>query len=63
MTAFSIITLTVILLGVQHLLNWGWRKWKNNDYLAAFMLFLTLVSVALTIGIIETIVKWGQYLL
>jgi len=63
MKIFAIICLSVILIVIQHLMNWGWRKWfgsKSNNYDnpggigIVVMLFGLLISGA----ILMTLSRW-----
>lgn len=67
MALFSVICLTVILLVMHHLLNWGWRdavKERNKGTDMAPIVFAsTVVALLLTLLIIQQIIIWGKDLL
>lgn len=62
MIIFSIICLVVILLGMQHLLNWMWRSVEGIDAISG-ALVLTAIFLIISFLIICYIIKWGQPLL
>jgi len=61
MTVFAIICLIVILLSIQHLLNWIWRVVKHDDVGIAFV--ATLFVFCITCLCIKYIVLWMYPLL
>lgn len=62
MEIFAIVCLTIILIGIQHLLNWGWRNSRKED-LEVFMFVITGLSFFITIVIVWKIGVWMQPLL
>lgn len=54
---------TVLLaVGVQHLLNWGWRKvFKETDNIVVGVM-ITLFSMVVSYLIIYHIILWGKNL-
>lgn len=54
MIQFAIICLIVILIAIQHLLNWGWRKLNDKGV----MFILTLYAAYITWACIVHIVLW-----
>ena len=62
MEIFSISCLVIILFGIQHLLNWFWRKNYKEDNLTVLGAMLTLLSFLLSAGIIHQIIIWGKNL-
>lgn len=61
MKLFAIICLTVIMITVQHLINWGWRKImmddRNRD--AAFpIIVIFMVALMATFAMGLTLAKW-----
>lgn len=67
MALFSVICLTVILLVIHHLLNWGWRdavKERNKvTDMVPIMFTTTVFGLLLTVLIIQQIIIWGKDLL
>lgn len=65
MVLFSVICLTVILLIMHHLLNWGWREAvEKDDVDANFGMFVITVGVLiLTCFLVRQIIIWGKDLL
>ena len=65
MIVFSIICLVVIMLSLQHLLNWVWRKtWEKDDTsLFIGVLWISGVSLAVSYACIYHILLWGKDLL
>lgn len=61
MVIFSIICLVVIVLAIQHLINWLWRNTKEVDIAPAVM--LTVFSVIVTWYCIYYIILWGKNLI
>lgn len=63
MILFSIICLVIIMFGIQHLLNWMWRKSWREESLVGSLLVLTIFGIAISVGIIYTIILWGKNLI
>lgn len=62
MVIFSIICLVVIILGLQHIVNWIWRKFNEDDGLFMLALFATFVSLIISAVCIKYIIIWGKAL-
>lgn len=62
MEVFSIVCLVVILFGIQHLLNWFWRKNYKEEGLIPIGIMLTLLSLIISGAIIHQIIIWGKNL-
>lgn len=60
MVLFSIVCLVIIVLGIQHLLSWLWRKSHREDVLP---FIATILSGIATFFLIRLIIQWGQALL
>lgn len=63
MTTFSIIMLTLILLGIQHLLNWLYRRANEDIDLVIFAFIGTAVGIVISIVCLYHIILWGQPLI
>jgi hypothetical protein len=63
MEIFSIICLVVILITIQHLLNWGWRIVKKDKEFIGLIFTATMLSITITFLIIYHIILWGNKLL
>lgn len=59
MEIFAIVMLVLIILGIQHLLNWGARSVKTQNDVSAFMI-VSILALAVTILLIYQIIIWGQ---
>lgn len=60
MVVFSICCLFVILFGIQHLLNWFWRKNYKDDSTLVIGVVITVSSLILSIALICQIISWGK---
>lgn len=65
MALFSVICLTVILLIMHHLLNWGWREAVERDDVNfnTGMFAITVGALILTCLLVRQIIIWGKDLL
>jgi len=63
MEVFSIICLVVLFIGLQHLLNYLWRKAVKNSSLHTIVFLLTLICGVISAVIIYHIILWGKNLL
>ena len=63
MVTFSVIILVIVLIAIQHLLNWLWRSALKNKKLVEISAITTIISIPLSYLIILTIIKWGQPLI
>jgi Kef-type K+ transport system membrane component KefB len=61
MEIFSIICLIVIIVAVQHLLNWLWRKIESDTSFIAVM--LTVVGLVISWACLYHIILWGKNLI
>jgi hypothetical protein len=65
MILFAIICLAIIIILIQHLLNWLWRSsWKdgNNDILGLSFI-ASIVGLSVVYICFYYIVKWGCILI
>ena len=62
MEVFSIVCLVVILFGMQHLLNWFWRKNYKEESLFALGFVFTVISGFVSYGLVYLIILWGKNL-
>ena len=62
MEVFSIVCLVVILFGLQHLLNWFWRKNYKDESLQVLGFLITTITCLVTFGLIYQILLWGKNL-
>lgn len=60
MTIFAIICMMVIILTLQHLVNWSWRNTHIDD---AIPVILSVVSCIVTVIGTMYIIVWGSTLL
>lgn len=60
MLIFAIICLMIILLTIQHLLNWGWRNANNHSDPGAsvIMFILSVIATGVTALCIYHITLW-----
>lgn len=62
METFAVIVLVIIVVSIQHLVNWMWR-WdsKNNTRADISLLFivLTTISIFISWACIYHIILWG----
>lgn len=67
MQIFAIICLVVIVITIQHLLNWGWRAASNVKYdkigAEVFMCLGTLIGIVITLICGYHIIIWTYPLL
>lgn len=64
MEIFSIICLVIIMLGIQHLLNWMWRGYqKIKGELIVPTVMLTVLSIIPTWYCIYYMILWGKNLI
>ncbi len=63
MITFSITCLVLILLSLQHLLNWFWRKNYKDENLTVLGAILSIVSVFASYVIVYHIISWGKNLI
>lgn len=62
MVVFSICCLVVILFGIQHLLNWFWRKNYKDESVFVVGFMSTMVSGVVSFGLVYLIILWGKNL-
>lgn len=62
MELFVVITLTILLLTLTHLINWFWRKTWDDDEFSGFVI-ISLLYFAFVLIIIKYIIIWGQVLI
>jgi len=62
MTKFAITMVMLILFGIQHLLNWFWRKNYKDDSLIVLGFLLMFISVLVSLGGVLLIINWGNKL-
>lgn len=61
MIIFSIITLALIICGLQHLLNWIWRKsWDSHADFGFFAFIATILIIVATYSAFYHIIMWGK---
>lgn len=63
MEYFAVITLVIILLGLQHLLSFLWRMDTDSEATASGVVFVTLFVIVISYIIIYHIIKWGAPLI
>jgi len=63
MELFAIISLAIIIIIIQHLLNWASRKLINEEHLLVLLMFTYVLGAVLTIICFKYIIIWGQPLL
>lgn len=63
MVIFSIMCLVIILIVIQHLLNWLWRKAWEDETLGAITVTAIIISIIVTYGIVYTIILGGKNLI
>ncbi len=63
MVVFSIVMLVLILFGIQHFLNWLWRKIYGDDSLFVLGILATVVGGVISYVLIGVILIWGKGLL
>lgn len=61
MVIFSIICLVIILIVIQHLLNWLWRQVEENSFMLTFM--VTLVGLLISWVCLYHIILWSKDLI
>lgn len=57
MEIFAFVTLIVLFLSIQHLLNWMWRKTDDDTIIGCVI--VSIVLIILSVVIIKFIIKWG----
>ncbi len=60
MIEFSIVCLVVIILVMQHLLNWFWRVSDIGNELIVLKIAATIVSIVVTFFCVYLIISWGN---
>lgn len=63
MEVFSIICLVIVLLAMQHLLNWLWRKASKDEDMVGEVVAISFLLLGVSYGIIHTIILWGKNLI
>lgn len=63
MVIFSIVMLVLILFGIQHLLNWFWRKNYKYESMFGLAMILTFIGFLISYGLIYLIILWGKNLM
>lgn len=65
MEIFAFICLIVILVSIQHLLNWGWRVAvsSHNDNTIIGMIVISLVAALLSVLAGRFLILWGYQIL
>lgn len=63
MEIFSIVCLVLIMCGLQHLLNWFWRKNYNDEGALAIGVVISIVVGVVSLGIVRLIILWGKNLI
>lgn len=62
MEVFSIVCLVVILFGMQHLLNWFWRKNYEDESSVGLGFVATVISGLISYFLVYLIILWGKNL-
>ena len=62
MEVFSIVCLVVILFGIQHLLNWFWRKNYEDESLFVLGFLATVISGLISYILVYLIILCGKNL-
>jgi hypothetical protein len=61
MEIFACICLIVIMMTIQHLLNWMWRKFPTD--VAPLSIIISILGGLISCVLLFFIIKWGFFIL